>query len=177
MQEERLKAYVDMIRSYYHLLKSLYVQLEHQIQLKRFTHNNIDITPQGKTISQQIQHWHQNVFLFPPTAWVEPRKGSMIINDQQWTYTFHGTGLSFFHEEAKLDVSAEFSRLGQVAITQHTAWCYISTYPNALPLWPQLASLNEIYFKEIAAREYITAVAPLYADDEQTYIVNYLPDV
>jgi hypothetical protein len=169
MHEELLTEYIAIVHRYSHQLRTLYRHLEPSIHLKRLVHGDVDFTPTERTITQQIQQWPKDMFLYPPVAWAHPPKGTFFFADQPWSFAFHGAGLSFFQEATQLDVSGEFSKNGTLAITEHTVWCYLSTDPTGSPGFAAMASLHELYFKEVEARHLIVPVPPLLEGDDQTY--------
>jgi hypothetical protein len=169
MDDKLLTEYIAILHQYNDLLRRLYVHLEPSIRLQRLIHGSLDFMPTASTITQQIQQWPNDLFLYPPVAWVHPRKGTLVVDDQSWSFAFHGAGLSFFQAMAECDVSGEFASNGTLAITQHTVWCYLSSNPTNSANFATIGSLHELYFKEAEARQVLIPVAPLLAGDDQTY--------
>ena len=171
MHDELVTEYIAFLHQYSDLLRRLYVDLEPSIRLRRLVHGALDFMPTAPTITQQIQQWPDALFIYPPVAWVHPRKGTLILDDQSWSFAVHGAGLSFFQAVTECDVSGEFSSNGTLAITQHTVWCYLSTNPTHTANFAALGSLHEFLFKEAEARQVLIPVPPLLAGDDQTYHV------
>jgi hypothetical protein len=171
MDDELLTEYIAILHQYGDLLRRLYVHLEPSIRLQRLVHGALDFMPTAPTIKQQIQQWPDALFRYPPVAWVHPRKGTLMVDGQPWSFAFHGAGLSFFQAATQCDVSGEFSSNGILAITEHTAWCYLSTNPTNTANFAALGSLHKLFFKEAEARQVLIPISPLLAGDDQTYQV------
>jgi hypothetical protein len=171
MNDELVTEYIAILHQYSDQLRRLYAHLEPSIRLQQLVHDELDFMPTAPTITQQIQQWPDALFLYPPVAWVHPRKGTLIMDDQSWSFAFHGAGLSFFQAATECDISGEYSSNGTLAITQHTAWCYLSTNPTNTTNFAALGSLHELFFKEAEAQQMLIPVPPLLAGDDQTYHV------
>jgi hypothetical protein len=117
MNDELVTEYIAILHQYSDLLRRLYVHLEPLIRLQRLVHGELDFMPAAPTIRQQIQQWPDALFLYPPVAWVHPRKGTLIVDDRSWSFVFHGAGLSFFQAATECDISGEYSSTGTLAIT------------------------------------------------------------
>ena len=161
----------DLLTRYDILRGQLYATLEPQLTLKSFIHAQTVFTPTECTITQQLQHWPEGQFVYPPVAWVEPRKGRIEVHSAQWTYAFHGAGLTFAHTTSPLDVSVEFARTGEAAITEWTFRCYLESIDVDLSVAIEMIPFLDELFEYAVEQQVIQPVPPLLGSAEQTYIL------
>ena len=172
MQQDLFEQYMFAVRNYYQTLQALYNQLKTFIRVTGYTQYGTHFVPTETTIFQQIRCLPQDVYYSPPVAWVEPKKGTLVYKGSTWDYTFHGGGLSFFEQTSKRDISGEFARTGELAITEHTTSIYIAEIPTITSNGIGLSTKSELYFEEMKAQKILLPVPPFFEGDDNTYIMN-----
>lgn len=175
MQQALFRLYINIVQEYYERLQLLYSQVEMLVRMTEFTHHGTHFTPTEVTIFQQIRHLPREAYDHPPVAWVEPNRGILIYEGDTWDYAFHGGGLSFFEQASERDISGEFARTGELAITEYTTSLYFAGIPTKTPDWRELSIHNELYFEEMKTQKIVYPVPPFFEGDDNTYIVRCAP--
>jgi hypothetical protein len=150
----------------------LYTALEPYLTITPFTHAQTVFIPTEKTVAEQLKRWPNDQPISPPVAWVTPRKGQLDVDGTVWSYAFHGAGLSFAHRTSTLDVSVEFARTGEAAMTQWTFRCYLESMDPEPSHAAAMLPLLDMLFDYAVEQQTIRPVPPLIDGDDQTYIVT-----
>jgi len=161
-----------LLIQYDSLRAQLYTTLEPRLALTALIHAQNTFTPTERTITQQLEHWPEGQFIYPPVAWVAPRKGQIEVQRVLWNYFFHGAGLTFAHPSSSLDVSIEFARTGDAAMTEWTFRCYLESLDSAPSSAIEMLPFLDLLFTYAVAQQIIRPVPPILDGDEQTYVLR-----
>jgi uncharacterized protein DUF6896 len=161
----------NLLTHYDVLRAQLYAALEPHLALTALVHDQTRFTPTERTITRQLKHWPEGQFIYPPVAWVAPRKGRIEVQGAMWSYYFHGAGLTFAHASSLLDVSVEFARTGDAAITEWTFRCYLESLDSAPANAAEMLPFLDLLFPYTVAQQIIRPVPPILDGDEQTYVL------
>jgi hypothetical protein len=161
----------NLLTRYDVLRAQLYTALVPHLTLIALVHDQTRFLPTERTITHQLKHWPEGQFIYPPVAWVAPRKGHIEIAGVMWNYFFHGAGLTFAHPSSALDVSVEFARTGDAAITEWTFRCYVESLDSAPANAAEMLPFLDLLFLYAVSQQMIRPVPPLLDGDEQTYVL------
>jgi hypothetical protein len=173
-----LDLYLAQLRQYNSLKSKLYNILETVVKMKPVTQFGYNFVPHKTSISEEIKQWPESAPPLPPSGWVEPRKGVIEINGDIWEFAFHGAGLSFFHSQTHQDVSIEYTKTGELGITQWTMQVYLETLPSNVSYIHDLLAQHTNLFEQVISLGYLTKVPPLFGEgsDDQTFVVTPIID-
>ncbi len=169
-----LETCLTELQEYHKLYKDLCHTLEAVIQLKPVEKFSCKFKPSKSSIGEEIKHYPKEEFLLPPAAWVNPRKGQIEYKNQTWEFAFHGGGLSFFDNQVPpKDISVEFSRDGDVALTAWTFRCYlesVSIQKNE-PTYKDIVEQCVELLDELVELDYLVPVTPVLIMDDPTFVL------
>lgn len=170
--------YLKLLHQYNVVKNKLYAALEPIVKMQSVTHFGYTFVPSRKSILEEIQHWPENAPPLPPSGWVEPRKGAVKLGKNTWEFAFHGAGLSFFHSRTHHEVSLEYTKTGELGITQWTTQMYIETLPTEEKSSIQVLLTQHVEsFEQLTLLGYLNKRPPLLGDgsDDQTFV--FTPEI
>lgn len=167
----QFELYLMNIKRFSQMQKSLHHQIDELVTLIPVAERSFNFTPTQTSILEQIKHWSPHEFILPPAAWVQPRRGNVQFNNELWEFAFHGAALSFMNPQTKQEVIVEYSRLGQIGITEWAARCYCDT--SAIPELSsqELAQQHLHLFEKLIQHKYLVEVPSLLPHGDKTYIL------
>lgn len=142
------------------------------VKMKSVTHFGYTFIPNRTSILEEIRYWPENAPPLPPSGWVEPRKGMLELGKDMWEFAYHGAGLSFFHGHTHHEVSIEYTKTGELGVTQWTTQMYIETLPMEESRIRDLLTQHTDAFEQLTLLGYLKRVSPLLGEDidDQTFV-------
>lgn len=165
---ERFSQYRQYLKNFYTTAQGLHTALDAVIQLIAVDYFGQSFTPTCTTVLAQLQNWPEELqTAIPPVAWVYPRKGELVYRDAGWEYAFHGQGVVFMRFDDQLEVSVEYTALGNLGIVEEHIEAYL------MQEQPELCPYHHNLFTIGVQRGILVATPPRYGSDSATYLANW----
>lgn len=166
-----LKLYLEKLQYLHGLQVRLAPLVEQIVTLKPVNKFGCSFVPTQSLVSEQIKQWPENIpVLLPLPLWIEPRRGKVELEGQEWEFAFHGTqGLSFFHAPTQREVSIEYSTQGDIGVTRWTVKVFLENLDPNEPHFQDLLRRHEEFFGELGRTGYLIKIPPRVAFIEDVF--------